>query len=583
MSGTSFIRRHSARQCAKTAILAGSLGLLFAGSGWAFTQSGVGIDFIGNVVPMGHEWVTRMSAFEVIGGDPVIKPDPNDPRKHWTYGKAKNLDLGEAGKREVARIKSSKISDERYASTYPYIFAAIVGERWVDIGGFNVTKAKIDKIDCWDAVAQEPADIQQDHFMRRYDDSNGQGGVNAAVRGQQRFVEHFVNAAMAAPQQMKMWDGGGYSAQANVDRNYFLFGRAAHLFQDSFSEEHTVRVARGEDFYTQVHQVKSYLCAFGSEQHSHSTTSVVDYVSGDVVWKPGTQFDSGWAGYKASNMKDVALVAVEASKDLWAAFIRTMAVPLEQRKQKAQTEAQTLVENWLSFKQEDMVTWYDNPANRVENYVLGSNQTGKGQSQSDCMKGLGVKSGSQAEKVSELESNQRMCIYNVTAVQGYSDLNDPYLHIPFNWQWKNEAKWLQPPVAWKIPSLPADAGQQVKIKSRVNNQAMTAPDGISNNAWVYNRQGAPLIFKTVSASDGSNYLRVNSNADLFLSYTAVTGAVKLYNSPVQASFEIKQSGNIWTILNTYWKDYMWLNTKTQSPYITKSGNAKQASAQWILE
>jgi hypothetical protein len=48
-------------------------------------------------------------------------------------------------------------------------------------------------------VAQEPADIQYDHFMRRYDDAGGPGGVHAAKTSQQRFVAYFV-AAATAPQ-----------------------------------------------------------------------------------------------------------------------------------------------------------------------------------------------------------------------------------------------------------------------------------------------------------------------------------------------------------------------------------------------
>lgn len=144
-----------------------------------FTQSGVSA-FFGSGIPMGHEWITRMAGVELLGGDPVTKPDPNDPRKHWTKGLAKDPSLSGA-QSEVDRIKKNKINDARYESTYEAVFAAIIGERWVDIAGVNVTKAQIGKYNCFDNVSQEPVDVQYDHFMRRYDDRGGSGGVTSAV------------------------------------------------------------------------------------------------------------------------------------------------------------------------------------------------------------------------------------------------------------------------------------------------------------------------------------------------------------------------------------------------------------------
>jgi len=558
----------------------GAMLLCSHGQTFAFTQSGVGIDVVGNAIPMGHEWVTRISAMELIGNDPVVPPDPGDPRKNWKQGKAKNLALGASGTRELARIKSKPKKENRYQSTYDLIFAAIVGERWVDIGGFNVTKANIGGIDCWDAVAQEPVEVQKDHFMRRYDDIGGQGGIDAARRSQQRFIDHFVAAAMAPQGQMKVWDGGGYSKQEQVDRNYFLFGRAAHLFQDAFSSEHTVRIP--QDNYEQVRQVKSYLCAKGSEQHSHQTSAVFDFTSGDVIWKPGTRFDSGWGGYKPSNMKDVALVATEASKDLWAAFIRTMAEPISSRRQKAQSEAETLVANWLSLDEKEVLHWYDNQKNRIEDYVLADDESGKGQLQSDCMKGLGVKSGKQMDMVRRLEQDQRMCLYNLQAEPGYADLNDPHLHMPFNWKWKNPIKWQEPPRDWTIPRLPADSGRRVTINSASNNLPMTAAS-IKKNAWIYTKKASPLEFTVVGAPSKGAYLRLTGNADLFLSYRLADGAVKLLDSPSDATYVLKRSGNAWTIYNQHWKNYMWLNAKTMSPYVSGKGKPGNTNAHWKID
>lgn len=553
----------------------------------AFTQSGAGTA-ISNVVPMGHEWVTRLAALEVMGGDPIVKPDPNDPRKHWTRGKAKNTDLSSPGAQtELRRLKAQSYADKRYQSTYKAVYDAIVGERWVDLGGFNVAKSMLGKHNCFDAVAQEPVGVQYDHFMRRYDEIGGEGGVQAANKSRERFVQYFVNAATAPPTAMVVWDGGLGSDQADVDRNYFLFGRAVHLFQDSFSSEHTVRLPI--DNYEQIRQVKSYLCAAGSEQHTHSDSEIFSYKSGDVVWKPDASRNPGWGSYTPSNMKDVALVATEASKDLWAAFIRTMGTPPATREAAARTEAETLAKNWLSSNDAEMSQWYANGENRVENYVLGPGESGKGQSVKDCMTGLGVKPDNktgaqmQAERVRELEETQRICLYNVTAEEGYSDLFDPSLHIPYNWAWRNQKKWETPPKGWTPPNRSADTGTRLRIKNQQGNCYLSAPDGIGQDAWIYCRKGAqPLELIEVPGTQG-NFFRLAS-APLFMSYRASTGAVKLYNSPKQASYRLAKvpdgSGQM-TIKNVHWDMYMWLYK--ESPYITRAGNPTNPNTKWVLE
>ncbi|MFP2924648.1 hypothetical protein ACLESO_05410 [Pyxidicoccus sp. 3LG] len=543
-----------------------------------FTQSGLGVAF-GNGIPMGHEWITRLAVLELIGGDPIMPPDPNDPRRKWTQGKAKNTNLSDPGaQRELARIRSQKYADQRYQSTYKVIYDAIVGERWVDLGGFNVTNSMAGSKNCFDAVAQEPVEVQYDHFMRQYNDRDADGGVKAAKESRARFVQYFVSAAMAPPTTMRVWDGGGYSAQTDVDRNYFLFGRAAHLFEDSFSSEHVVRIPA--DNHVRVRQVKSYLCASGSEQHTHSNEKILNYTSGDVIWNPGTQLGSGWGSYKPSNMKVHALVATEATKDLWAAFIRTMGTPMQQRHTVATMEANRLVDNWLSFDEAEMRAWYNGEANRDSTYVLASGQGGKGQTVSACMKGLGVASGDQLAKVRELEETQRFCLYNVEAEAGYSDLFDPSMHMPFNWKWKS-SNWQTPPKDWKIPVRPADTGKRVRIKSVDNGQYMSAPDGIGDNQWVYCRAGATPLDLILVGSQSDGYYRVASAPGLFLSYRESTGAVKLYGSPNQANFRLQSAASGYSFENLYWKQYMWLSK--ESPYITRTGNSKNRNAQWFVE
>lgn len=527
---------------------------------------------------MGHEWLTRLSALELIGDDPLKPSSRNDPRKHWTDGLAKNTDLSsQDAQREVARIKGQTSPDGRYKSAFKPVYDAIIGERWVDLGGFNVTKSMLGKYDAFDAVAQQPADVQYDHYMRRFDDSGPEGGMHAAARSNTRFVEYFVNAAMADPGSMRVYDGGIDSTRVEVDRNYFLFGRAVHLFQDSFSSEHTVRDPSNN--YETVVQVKSYLCALGSEQHSHSKKDIVDYHSGDVIWNPGTQFDVRWSAYIPANMKTHALVATEASKDLWAAFIRTMGVSRDRRRAKAEAEASDLVNNWLMMDNEKARHWYDDPAHRDDTYVRASRDQGKGQTQSECVKKLGVRSGRQADKVKELEATQRICIYNIKAVDGSPGF-DPSLHIPFDWEWKSTTKWETPPADWKIPDHGPVAGRRVKIKSLANDQYMTAPGGLANNELIYCRPGTPLEFLMFGEEDNC-YLRL-VDKHLFLSYRSLTGAAKLYDSVDEATYALeKQSNGAYAIKNIHHKQYMWLSD--QSPYVTGSGSPKNINAQWVIE
>jgi hypothetical protein len=537
-----------------------------------FTQSGLAT-FIGDGIPMGHEWITRMAGMELLGGDPVIKPDPDDPRKHWTKGLAKDPDIRSA-QGEVNKIRSHKIEDSRYQSTYAAIYAAIIGERWVDIAGFNVTKAQFGKLNCFDDTAQEPADVQYDHFMRRWDDRGGSGGVDAAMRSRERFVSYFVTAATAPSGVVTVWDGGGFSSLVTVDRNYFLFGRAVHLFEDSFSSEHTVRLA--DDNYERVRQVKSYLCAAGSEQHSHSKSAIFDYTSGDVIWKVGTRFQPGWQSYKASNMKTVALVATEGMKDMWAAFIRVMNKDGKDRADAARNEANRLVDNWLNLNPSEAAAWYDDPAHRDATYVLAPGQTGKGQPVQACMKVLGYDD--QARRAAQIEDNRRTCLYNIVPVLGFSDAQDPSLKMPYNWQWR-ASTWQTPPADWKIPDVKVPPQITVKIKSARNRSYMVAPDGIENDNFIYCKDGNALSWIVVGDRDHAIFR--STEAPLFLSYRLITGAVKLYSSAADAEYKIGKHDGKSTIYNLRYSDYMWLDGT--SPYVSSKGDPKNDNALWWIE
>jgi hypothetical protein len=562
-------------------------------STFAFTQSGV-TTFIGSGVPMGHEWLTRRAAIEVLlatdpkhldPADPVVPNDPNDPRRSWTNGLAKNLDLSKA-QSEVDRIKGMPYTDSRFQSTYKLVFDPIIGERWVDIAGFNVTSSTLGSYNCFDAVAQEPVEIQYDHFMRQYNDSGGLGGVNAARQSQQRFMNYFIAAAMAPPTQILVWDGGGTSKKYTVDRNYFLLGRAAHLFEDSFSLEHVVRIP--DDMYTSVRQVKSYLCAQGSEQHSHATPNTFGDDSGDVIWKPETNLGLGWKSYIPSNMKTNALVAMEATKDLWAAFIRTMAQPPGSVRQKqAELEAQTLVNYWLSVDA-NASGWYSNTANRDATYVLNPGGKPPGQTQEECMGGLGVGTNDQAKYVETLATNQKVCLYNLQPVPGYSDLYDTSVHMPFNWQWINYVKWSQPPAGWQIPDNPSDSGIRTYLISAPSPAPGYGITGVlKNNQIVKVSTGPSIGFIQVSTGDGTGgyYFRTAGDPTLFLSYTTTTGKAMLWNDTLQSSYTLSASAtlkNYDTIMNQTWKQYLWVD-RSGNVYVSSKGDPEESAAWWIIK
>ncbi len=551
----------------------------------AFTQKGVSVNFVdADGIPMGHEWLTRMAAFELLAPS-LVEPDAADPRNEWSAArKAQNPSLESAvAQAEVKRILAESMQTEEayFRSTYQVVYSAIIGERWVDIGGFNVLKsmagAKIlGGIDGFSVVAQEAAELQVDHFMRSHFDEGPRGGVTAARRAQERFVTHFVNAAMAPQLQVRVWDGGGVREEADVDLNYFLFGRAVHLFQDAFSSEHVVRIE--EDDYRSVRQVLSYLCALGCEQHTHDPQDIRSGKSGDVVWLEGTSY--GWEHYKPSNMKTVALVAAEASKDLWAAFIRTMATPMAERNVVATAEANQLVENWLSFDEAVVLNWYKDPNNRKKSYVRmeGESASEGSVTQQEAMAQLGFSGLKQKLRAQQIEDQRRECVYSIVPRHGYEDLYDPYLRIPYFWEWADQALETLPDA---LPEVTPNKGTRVRFKNAATGEYLSAPDGLENHSRLSGKAGGePLEFIMVGEKARCTF-RTAEHAGLFLSYRELGGPVKLYHSPFRADFKVEKVGDHWTVYNLARDQYFWMDG--DEPYVSRKGKADSAEAQWILE
>jgi hypothetical protein len=538
---------------------------------------------LGNPAPMGHEWITRLAAIELLGGDRVIADDPKDVRKTWKAdgrGMAKNTKV-DAALKEVARIKASPTSENVYAATYKLVWDAIIGERWVDIGGHNYAKSRfLDDVNCLDMVTQEPMDIQYDHYMRKYDEIGGEGGITAAKASKEAFIRYFVAAAKAPSGEMPVWDGGGYATAVTVDRNYFLFGRALHLLEDSFSPDHTVRV--DTDRFEKVRQVKSYLCAPGSEQHLHPS-GPPPYENGDVIWKP----ESKWAGtdfstYRPSNMKDVALVATEATKDAWAAFIRTMAVEPGARATIANQEAARLANDWLSLSSEDEArSWYRDGAHRDRTYVRSTSSAedgGNGRTVAACMQeDLGTKR-TQAEQVKMIESARRTCLYNMVPVPEYADNLDPSLHAAYDWEWRSRGLET-PPKDWEI-TKPPPFSARVQIVSRQTRQPM----GFGDSDWIYcdgQKDRVPIDFDMVGPLDNVLF-RVASRSGSFLNQSdGAWGQVGLYSSTSKGSYKIvRRPDGSYNIFNNHWKLYMYIDD--YKPFVHKNADPNKLSGQWLI-
>lgn len=556
---------------------------------FAFTQRSISIFGAGDVVPMGHEWITRTSAIELIGYAPGTVPDckpgtgwcdPNDPRRGWPkQGLAQRLDLSSAeAQREVARIKGLTTDESTFLSRYKPIQDAILGERWVDITGYNVATSQY----CWTAVAQEAVDAQYDHFMRKWNEFEGQGGLTAAEQSRARFITYFVNAAMAPPTSMYAYDGGAGASKAMiVDRNYFLFGRAVHLLQDSFSSEHTVR-RKDLDFNTRVHQVLSYMCAKGAEQHTHSTDAVLDFTSGDVIWKVGTRFEPGWASYRASNMKDLPLSAMEASKDLWAAFIRTMGTPMDRRRDVANQEATALADYWLSFTNDDVLTWYDKPEHRGPTFVANNTDV------TVCMKTIDKgKYTDPAKRAADLVEARRQCVFNHKPWTGYQDLADPSTNMYYSWRWLNGPTSAMSPApnGWQPPQLAADTGRRVRIKS-VLNGGYVGTDSVAHQSWLWAGRNPALDFIIVGPNEDATF-RVTSDPRFFLSYKGTAdGTGQLWDfswgTTDPSNFAIELLPGAVALKQIYWKQYLWVDSD-RLLHLNRYGDRNNPNSQWVLE
>jgi hypothetical protein len=440
-----------------------ALTALVATSAGAFTQVANTGTKLGT--PMGHEWLTGTAGHEIIDQTGI---PPGDARSQplsngQPFPTAKLLKL-QPQWLDAARSPLPQAFSPAGSSLA--VNSAIIGVRWVDIGGFNVVnnlprrttagsfvtgvvagleatvegnmpgaKTTIqDGIlvpDCFDAVVQLPDDVQQDHFLRRSTDVGTPGALTAMQRAVQSFQNYFVTAAMAEARMVKVWDGGLQTYETTVDLRYFLFGRALHVLQDSFSPEHADRDAKN-GFKTLV-GIRSYLCTMESDMHDHLTIrDVVDSSSypsnGDIIWMSAGDMSN-------ANVKPNALAALEASKDAWQRFIQTVNTPVAQRAAVARKHAQALAATWLSFDKMTVTNFYTGHT-RV-GFISGSDD------QASCQQDAYGQPGDGQPRV---RADRAACLNNIyTGPTPQPNVTfDPQLRLSYQWYWLN-SQWLTQP------------------------------------------------------------------------------------------------------------------------------------------
>lgn len=275
------------------------------------------------VSPSGHEWITVHSANEAAK---IIAKDILTPKDDEILPKQPGW-----GKLDYFETKSLSV------------WSAVMGQRWVDIMGFvkegSMTSATPNA--CLDTVAQLPDDIQYDHFLRKTTDVNQcttaipEGGAKHAINESvKRFEAYFVTAAAAGDEIIQITDGGATRRVFNVKKAYFLLGRALHLFEDSFSTEHSQRSPDG----TTVYDIKSYLCGRDIQQHSHAAAVSTATDNGDVLWNSVL--------YSESSLKANVKIARSATAEVWARFMKAHTSHGD-RAAAARTELIKIKEHWF--------------------------------------------------------------------------------------------------------------------------------------------------------------------------------------------------------------------------------------------
>lgn len=366
-------------RCARSPIAAALLTCALATPAHAFSQNA--LNGIGS--PPGHDYLTGMAGLEALQ---VTKPNPSRQLS------AKDLTVPPG---LVAALRKQARQDARFAwAPYDSIISAIYGNRWVDLAGTMASD------DCFDGIAQQPDELQHDHFLRGLYEAGFEGGKKAVEDSVGRFKRYFVKAATAPEGRMYFQDGGMITSDPMLaDRRFFLLGRALHLIQDSFSTEHAIRSTSKPEV---VIGIKTYVCTLHSQMHTKNLP-LTPFVAagsddGDVIWKSLVGWDRKKKGSE-TNVRPEALAAIEASKDVFAAFLRAIDQPPANRAAAAEAEARKLAENWFVIDERAMQF-------RLNSMSMNTDYIHDSREQLKCQDG-------EADFMDQVVQMQRRCAYNM--------------------------------------------------------------------------------------------------------------------------------------------------------------------------
>jgi hypothetical protein len=212
--------------------------------------------------------------------------------------------------------------------------AASVGATWVALRGFSLAEfgsfatVALEHLRCWEVVANTHDSVQYDHFLRKRGEVGADGWKTTVAGAKARFEVLFKMAVSKKKVGAKIdvidYIGHRHPKHKGVSEGYFLLGRAMHLLQDSFSEEHVTRSGFSPDDHAIVN-VNTRVCTPGATKHAFQDGLSVHYgeecaevddwgLNGDVIW----------TSKRRDKLKPSAKLAVVATTELIEAFVQAL-------------------------------------------------------------------------------------------------------------------------------------------------------------------------------------------------------------------------------------------------------------------
>lgn len=335
--------------------------LLSSGSASAFSQSSP-------IFPIGHEAVTVLAAHNSASFRKLPQPVLTTKQK-----------------------TQQPLCVLKYGAVDPRVCAVVLGNRWVDIMGFNLVPFTSD-FRCFSSVAQDQDAVMYDHFLRMEANVGPEGRIHAIEGSIERYKGLLKQAVERRESSVSLVTDGDIvvTTYQDVPLAYFLLGRAMHLLQDSFSPEHTERLttdfdSTGRPLSSKVVDITSYRCMPGVyKEHTHdvqvravhnggvATQFAVEHgivaarEHGDLIWNAPTatneqaqlaellKGDTQNVATVGKYLKQAPLHAVFASADLFETFLGARAAIAAGRKADADSLIAAHVTRWFSKTEKGM-------------------------------------------------------------------------------------------------------------------------------------------------------------------------------------------------------------------------------------